>query len=389
MLPRDLFKDTIILELASVLAGPSVGQFFAELGARVIKVENHRNGGDVTRSWRTADEVQECSAYFSSVNWGKESIGIDLSDKRGQELVFRLVSKSSVVITSFKTGSARKLNMDYHSLKRIRPDIIYAGITGYGEQSVRVGYDGIIQAESGFMYLNGPDEETPQKMPVALIDILAAHQLKQAILVAWIHRMQTGEGGEVTISLIDAALSSLANQASNYLVGGTDPGPKGSLHPNIAPYGEIVLTRDRRKVILAIGNDRQFAKLCNILKVPQIARKPEFSENTARITHREELHDILSRAALKLDFNELFERATALAIPLGEIRTVSEALDLAADSLILASDGMRGIRTFAPSTIESLSAPPTLGMHTASVLTSLLDLDPDEYAQLRAQDIVA
>jgi len=253
-----------VLELASVLAGPGVGQFFAELGAEVIKVENLKTGGDVTRTWKLASEKAEDdrSAYFSSVNWGKKSLALDLTDSSGKSIVQKLAAQTDVVIASFKSGDAEKLGVAYSQLQKVNPKLIYGQITGYGSDNARVGYDAVIQAESGFMDMNGERGGSPLKMPVALVDVLAGHQLKEGLLLALLKREKTGEGSWVEVSLIQAAIASLANQASNWLVAQSLPSRQGSLHPNIAPYGESFETKDGRQVILAVGNDRQFADLC-------------------------------------------------------------------------------------------------------------------------------
>ncbi|MEJ2006320.1 MAG: CoA transferase [Cyclobacteriaceae bacterium] len=382
-------KDTIVLELASVLAGPSVGQFFAELGADVIKIENHRAGGDVTRSWRKKDETAYVSAYFSSVNWGKKSVGIDLSLKEGQDLVHQLVKKSSVVITSFRPGSAEKLGMDYSTLSRLNSDIIYGSISGYGKMSDRVGYDAVIQAESGFMHLNREGHGNPQKMPVALIDILAAHHLKEAILVAWIERITSGRGREIDISLFDTAIASLANQSANYLVGGHDPQPSGSLHPNIAPYGEVLNTKDGRQLVLAIGNDEQFRRLCNILNIPETGQRPEFATNAERIASRAQLEKELNIAARNMNSAEILHLAHESHIPIGEINSVGEALKNADSELRLQHDLVSGIKTFTGTRSLKLSPPPGLGEHTFNVLRALTGLDKHRYEELQKANVLA
>jgi crotonobetainyl-CoA:carnitine CoA-transferase CaiB-like acyl-CoA transferase len=211
-----VLKDLKVLELASVLAGPGVGQFFAELGAKVIKVENARTGGDVTRSWRVSGEnTDDRSTYFCSVNWGKQSIAVDLAAAEGKDIVCRLALRCDIVIASYKPGDAEKLGVDYKTLSREHPDLIYGQISGYGNSDTRVGYDAIIQAESGFMFLNGEPGGRSLKMPVALVDILAGHHLKEGLLLALMKKYQTGMGSLVEVSLLDAALASLANQATN------------------------------------------------------------------------------------------------------------------------------------------------------------------------------
>src|SRR6478735_1388203 len=284
-----------ILELASVLAGPGVGQFFAELGAEVIKVENVKTGGDVTRSWKLASEKEEedRSAYFTSVNWGKKSLAIDLTSTSGKEIVQKLVAKADVVIASYKPGNAEKLGVAYLQLNKTNPKLIYGQITGYGLDNNRVGYDAVIQAESGFMDMNGERGGDPLKMPVALVDVLAGHQLKEGLLLALLKKEKTGDGSFVEVSLIQAAVASLANQASNWLVAKSLPARKGSLHPNIAPYGESFETKDQKRIILAVGSDRQFVDLCEVLKLSKLIVDIRFSTNQNRVVHRSALGETL------------------------------------------------------------------------------------------------
>ncbi|MYI98320.1 MAG: CoA transferase, partial [Gemmatimonadetes bacterium] len=236
-----LFKDLIVIEAANVLAGPAVGMFFAELGATVIKVENIRTGGDTTRQWKlpAEDEHSDVSAYFSSVNWGKRSIGVDFSIPAGYEVIVDLVRRADVFLQSFKPGDAGKFGLDYPALRGVNDRLIYADITAFGEEDERPGFDAVLQAETGFMGMNGTEASGPVKMPVALIDLLLAHQLKESLLIALIERMQSGRGSYNTVSLFQSGVASLANQAANYLVAGSVPGRTGSDHPNIAPYGTV------------------------------------------------------------------------------------------------------------------------------------------------------
>ncbi|MCA6404114.1 MAG: CoA transferase, partial [Cytophagales bacterium] len=265
-----MFHNLKVLELASVLAGPSVGQFFAELGAAVIKVENLKTGGDVTRSWKgMGEQTDERSAYFCSCNWGKKSIAVDLSTVEGKQIVKELAKRSDIIIASYKPGDAEKLGVSYQQLSMNNDQLIYGQITGYGSDDDRVGYDAVIQAESGFMDLNGEKDGQPTKMPVALIDVLAAHQLKEGLLLALLKKERSGVGSLVEVSLIQSALSSLANQATNWLVAKKLPTRQGSSHPNIAPYGDSFLTKDGKRVLLAIGNDRQFKDLIAVLGISE------------------------------------------------------------------------------------------------------------------------
>ena len=238
-----MLKNLKVIELASVLAGPDVGMFFAELGAKVIKVENKLLNGDVTRGWKSVneDKTAKVSAYFSSVNYNKEYIQLNLKDENDKTKVYKLIADSDIVIANFKPGDDIKLGMDYGTLKKHNSNLIYGEINGYGSQSKRAAYDVVLQAETGFMSMNGNETSGPIKMPIALIDVLAAHQLKEGLLLALLKKEKTNKGSLVEVSLYDTALSSLKNQATNWLMNKFIPQPIGSLHPNIAPYGEIFI----------------------------------------------------------------------------------------------------------------------------------------------------
>src|ERR1041384_6818530 len=217
------FKDLKVIELASVLAGPAVGMFFAELGADVLKIENPKNGGDITRQWKNASEKPgDLSAYYASVNWGKSSVSLDISDEKGRRQLFAWLQNADVLIMNFKAGDAEKLGLDFPSLSARFPKLICGYLTGYGENDPRPAFDLVMQAETGFMSMNGTPESGPLKMPVAIIDIMAAHQLKEGLLTALFLRERSGKGSCVKVSLFDAAIASLANQASNFLMTGTD-----------------------------------------------------------------------------------------------------------------------------------------------------------------------
>jgi crotonobetainyl-CoA:carnitine CoA-transferase CaiB-like acyl-CoA transferase len=323
---ENFFSDLRIVELANVLAGPATGLFFAELGAEVIKVENRLTGGDVTRSWKLAkeDPASDISAYFASVNRNKQSIFVDLNGPAGKEQVYELLKTADIVICNYKPGDDVKLGMDHESIKKVNPGIIYAHITGFGEQVKRTAYDLVLQAETGFMHMNGTPESGPVKMPVALIDILAAHQLKEGILVALIKRLKTGQGSKVAVSLYDAAIASLANQAGNWLMAQENPQRTGSLHPNIAPYGELFITSDEKQLVLAIGSNKQFAQLCVLLDCEQLVADQRFSDNPSRVKNRKVLFEELKPAFLAKDSRSLMSGFIKNDIPAGMIRSLEE-----------------------------------------------------------------
>lgn len=360
-----MFSGVKIIELASVLAGPSVGQFFAELGAEVIKVENAEAGGDITRSWKVAGEkTGSRSAYFCSVNWGKRSVFLNLRKADDLNALYKLVSEAEIVIASYKPGDAKKLKVDYEHLKKINKNIIYGSITGFGENIDRAGYDAIIQAECGFMSMNGEPGGGPLKMPVALMDILAAHQLKEGLLLAVIHKIKTGEGGFVEVSLAQAAIASLANQGTNYLVAGIIPKRKGSAHPNIAPYGETYTSKDKASFVLAVGSDRQFRQLCELFNLTLHTSKA-FASNEQRVVNRTALKGELNQVFSSYSYRSIEQKLLAHHIPFGMIRNMKEVSEAPfAKWMIMERDGLRSFRTnafklsfFTPSTPSS---PPEL-----------------------------
>ncbi|MEO7988178.1 MAG: CaiB/BaiF CoA-transferase family protein [Chryseolinea sp.] len=387
-----------VIELASVLAGPSVGQFFAELGAEVIKIENLKTQGDVTRSWKgSGEKTDERSAYFCSVNWGKRSLAINLTKKEGREIIHKLVAEADIVIASYKPGDAEKLEMDYGILSKLNPKLIYGQITGYGSDNPRVGYDAIIQAEAGFMYMNGEQGGASLKMPVALIDVLAGHHLKEGVLLAMLQRQQTGKGSFVEVSLIQAAISSLINQATNWLIAGKLPQKKGSAHPNIAPYGDVFTTKDGQEVLLAVGSDRQFTDLCELFKISEMASEPKFSTNHSRVDNRKELNLILQEKISCLIADTIIDDLNKAKIPAGRIQNLEQVFKMnEATELLIQSDDRTGVKSYVGSigfsvnqgNTSHISPPPKLGEHTSEILLSSLQLSPESIKNLFEKGII-
>ncbi|CAN5516029.1 CaiB/BaiF CoA-transferase family protein [soil metagenome] len=372
-----MFQDLKVLELASVLAGPSVGQFFAELGAEVIKIENLKTGGDVTRSWKGNGEKEgDRSAYFCSCNWGKKSVAVDLTTPKGIAIVQKLAAQSHLVIASYKPGDADKLGVSYEQLSAINPQLIYGQITGYGSENERVGYDAVIQAEAGFMDLNGEKNGEPVKMPVALIDILAGHQLKEGLLLALLKKEKNGTGSFVEVSLIQTAIASLANQATNWLVAKKLPTRQGSSHPNIAPYGDSFVTRDNKRILLAVGSNKQFQRLMKVLDHSSIATLSEYSTNEARVINRNSLNIILAAQIGKFESKELLADLHRSMIPAGQIQTMKELFEMPeANEMLIRNGELTGVRNFAANWMgdlkHSLLPPPGFGEHTEEVLRSI------------------
>lgn len=340
-----ILKDIKVIELASVLAGPSVGMFFAELGAQVIKIENKSTGGDITRKWKLAKEDPDSpiSAYFASINWGKECIMLDLADEEDQKKVFELVKDADVVLSNFKASAAERMRMDYKTLGDLNPKLVYAYLNGFPDNEDRVAFDVVLQAEAGFMHMNGEVDGPPVKMPVALIDILAGHQLKEAVLLALWQRERTGKGCFVETSLLESAIASLANQATNWLMAGHLPERMGTRHPNIAPYGDSYLCKDGKSIIVAAGTEKQFRQLCEVLDIQNIASDARFNTNESRVKHRDDLSALLEVAFSKVDSTLALPLLHTAQVPAGTIRNMREVFELPTAQQMVIQDKNQGL----------------------------------------------
>ena len=324
-----MFDNLKVVELASVLAGPAVGMFFAELGAHVVKIENKTTQGDVTRKWKIDGENKDSSisAYYSSVNWNKKTFQYDFSNEKDRIAVHALIKEADIVIANFKKGSAVKFGMEYKTLSGLNSNLIYAHISGFGEDSDRPAFDVLLQAESGFMSMNGTAESGPIKIPIALIDMLAAHQLKEAILLAMIHRNEQKKGAYVSVSLYDAAIAALVNQASNWLMVDKIPQRMGSLHPNIAPYGDIFTTKEGKEIVLAIGTEEQFKELCKVLNAPTLIDDTLLNSNAQRVSHRGYLRNKLAPLFSERDGAELLHDLHSKGVPVGVVKNMKEVFE--------------------------------------------------------------
>lgn len=318
------FQNLKVLDLSSVLAGPSVGTFFAELGARVIKIEHPKNG-DVTNTWRLNSETNEAlqSAYYSSVNYKKERLKLDLLLDTDYQIFLNELIDSDILLMNFKKGDDQKLKVTPEDLWKINPGLIIGKITGFGSYADRIAYDLILQAETGFMSMNGTPQSGPVKMPVALIDVLSAHQLKEGLLLALLQKKEQ-KGQVVSVSLYDAAICSLANQASNYLMEGHIPQRIGSLHPNIAPYGEIFQTKDKHLITFAIGSDQHFKKLVSFLGLDELETDTRFCNNMERVKNRDVLFEFLSEKILELACAKMITELMDLNVPVAKIKSLDE-----------------------------------------------------------------
>lgn len=319
----DLFAELKVLDLSTVLAGPSVGSFLAELGAEVLKIENPKRQ-DITRYWKLPKENKDApiSAYFSSINYKKNYLLLDLTDADHRAKLYEKIETADIILMNFKKGDQEKLKVTDTLLHEINPKLIIGKINGFGKDSDRLAYDLILQAETGIMSMNGTPESGPVKMPIALIDVLAAHHLREAILIELLlkSKSENYKGKTINVSLYDAAVSSLVNQASNYLMAEHVPQRMGSLHPNIAPYGELFETADHKIITFAIGSDRHFKDLCEFLNVPELTEQEKFANVQNRVSNRTELFELLAPLIHKYEADFILKNMRTLKVPCGEVK---------------------------------------------------------------------
>lgn len=316
-----------VVEFARILAGPWAGQVLADLGAEVIKVESP--AGDDTRKWGPPFVVNpdgsKDAAYFHAANRGKASVIVDFAKPEGQAKARELAADADVLIENFKVGGLAKYGLDYGSLSKLNPRLVYCSITGFGQDgpyAPRAGYDFIIQGMSGMMDLTGEPDGAPQKIGVALADIMTGLYAVIGIQAALAERERSGLGQQVDMALLDVMVGTLANQAMNYLVSGTAPKRLGNAHPNIAPY-EAFPTADSW-FILAVGNDQQFERFCAVVKM---APGPEFATNAQRLAKRNELSAMVAQVTRQWKRDELLARLEESGIPAGPINSVEEAFE--------------------------------------------------------------
>ena len=374
-----------VLELARILAGPWCGQLLVDLGAEVIKIERPEVGDD-TRTWgppfvTDADGNSWGAAYFHATNRGKSSVAIDFETPEGQAAIRALAAEADILIENFKVGGLKKYGLDYDSLKAINPRLIYASITGFGQTgpyAARAGYDYIIQGMSGLMDITGEPEREPQKVGVAVVDIFTGVYTSTAILAALHGRAASGEGCHIDMSLFDTATAILANQASNYLVSGKSPTRLGNAHPNIAPY-QVFRVKDGH-VIVAVGNDGQFRKLCVAIEATDVLLNPDYQTNAQRVGLRNALQAELEPFLASKTRADLLDLLEAHGVPAGPINRIE---DVFSDPQIIhrgmrldltAADGSKVAGVASPIVIngERMSAPspsPMLGSGQAQWTT--------------------
>jgi formyl-CoA transferase len=388
-----------VLDLSRVLAGPWCTQLLADLGADVVKIERPGSGDD-TRHWGPpwhGEGVDRVSAYFLSCNRGKKSAAIDFARPEGAALVRKLAGDADVVVENFKVGGLQKFGLDATSLRAAHPRLVYASITGFGQDGPyadRAGYDFIIQGMGGMMSVTGlPDGEPgggPMRAGVAIVDLFTGMYTCTAILAALFAREKSGKGAYIDMALFDTQLAVMANQASNALVSGTDPPRQGNTHPNIVPYQPFDAAD--QPIIIAVGNDRQFARLAQICGHPEWTGDERFSSNGARVANRDDMVRLISEVIRGRPAAAWLDQLEAAGIPAGPINRLTQALtDVQAQhrGMVRSMAGMPVVGS--PVRMDSERAdsdlpPPALGEHTEDVLASL-GLNTGEIARLRAEGV--
>ncbi|MGP4716713.1 CaiB/BaiF CoA transferase family protein [Psychrobacter sp. T6-6] len=396
-MPEGALQGIKVLDLSRVLAGPSCTQVLADLGADVIKVERPHIG-DETRHWAPPVFSDDTSAYYATINRNKKSLTVDITTLTGQTIIKQLIAESDILVENFKVGGLKKYGLDYDSLKQDHPRLIYASLTGFGQtgpDAARPGYDYIIQGLSGLMSITGPSDGEPHKVGVAVVDLFAGLQLTIGIQAALLARQHTGTGQHVDVALLDSALSMLANVGMNHLASDKIPPRLGNQHPNIVPY-QVFAGQGEQHFILACGNDRQFAKLCDVLAVDWHTDK-RFSTNPQRVANRELLCGELTQQFAKQPRTYWLEILDQAGIPCGAIHNVAEALAMpqaqAREMIVNFTEQGSPVRALgnpiklSASPVTYRTPPPQLSEHTDSTLTDL-GYDSEMIAKLKADGIV-
>lgn len=399
-------KGIKVLDLSRILAGPWASQMLADFGAQVIKIERP-NKGDDTRYWgppfikeKTSTQPPQ-AAYFHSTNRNKQSIAIDIQHKTGQQIIKDLVKNADVFIENFKVGTLAKYGLDYPKLKLLNPNLIYCSITGFGQtgpSSERAGYDAMIQGEGGLMSITGVANGEPMKAGVALTDIMTGLYCSNAILAALMARNHIDKGQYIDIALLDVQVSTLANQGLNYLATGNNPKRQGNAHPNIVPY-QTFNTSDGI-MMLAIGNDTQFRKFCQLVERPELADNPNFQANEQRVINRESLIEHLSKILLSQPTVWWVNQLETLGIPCGPINTLQEVFNhsqIKHRNLVrkIPDNCRKQIYTIASpinlseTPLQYRSASPDLSEHCEKILSSELGYDSKKIQHLRENGIVS
>ncbi|UWR16273.1 CaiB/BaiF CoA-transferase family protein [Sulfitobacter sp. M368] len=386
--PKGALDGVFVLDLSRILAGPTCTQMLGDLGATVIKVENPRSGGDDTRGWgpnyaRGADgNPTDLSAYFMAANRNKHSIAVDISTADGQKILRHLAARADIVVENFKPDGLRKYGLDHASLLAAHPALIYCSISGYGQTGPnrdQPGYDLMAQGFGGIMSITGAPDGAPMKVGVGIADVMCGMYATIGVLAALRHRDQTGEGQHIDLSLVDSAMAWLINEGTNFLTSGNLPERRGNAHPNIVPY-DAFECRDGH-ILLAVGNDAQFARFCDVIGLSVLAGDPMFQTNLARIENRTALLAKIVPAMKERPKAEMLAQLQAVKVPCGPINTIAEALasdqarardavidmprpDIAGGMLQLLGNPLKLSRT----PVQYRRPPPRFGQDTRDVL---------------------
>ncbi|QIL89048.1 CoA transferase [Microbulbifer sp. SH-1] len=398
-----------VLDLSRILAGPWAGQVLADFGAEVIKVERPQKGDD-TRHWgppylkNSAGEDTGEAAYYLCANRGKKSITVDITRPEGQQLILALAKQCDVLLENYKVGGLKKYGLDYDAVRAINPKIIYCSITGFGQTgpyAKRAGYDAMIQGMGGLMSLTGVPEGQPgagpQKVGVAVADLMTGMYAVSGILAAVIHRDRTGEGQQIDLALLDTQVAWLANQAQNFLTSGKSPERQGTAHPNIVPYQAVPASDGH--FMLAVGNDAQFQKFCAIAGLDEIANNPAYASNNARVAARDQLVPLIEQATRRQPAAWWLEKLSDAHVPCGPINTLAQVFadpQVQARGMVVEQDHpiagrvktVRNPLGFSASTLQYEQAPPVLGQHTREILQTVLSVGDDEIERLREQGVI-
>lgn len=404
-----LLPDIKVLDLTRVLAGPWCTQILADYGATVIKIEKPGVGDD-TRHWgppyaKDADgNLSSEAAYYLSANRGKQSLTLDFSKPEGCALLRQLIQQADVLIENYKVGSLQKYGLDYESVKALNPRLIYCSITGFGQTgpyAERAGYDFAIQGIGGLMSITGERADLPgggpQKVGVAVVDVMTGMYASSAILAALTNRASSGLGRYIDVALLDVQVAMLANVGMNYLVSETLPKRWGNAHPNIVPY-QTFATADG-EIVIAIGNDSQFANFCKALESTEWSKDPRFCSNPARVKHREILVPMIAAQLEKWESRILTAALEALGVPCGPINNLAQvfadpqvqARAMRVDVPHPSAGSVPQVRhpvQFSGDAIAPMQAPPMLGQHTEQVLQDMLGLPADQITSLRDRGLI-
>lgn len=398
-------KDILILDLTRVLAGPWATQLLADMGARVIKIEQPQQGDD-TRHWgppylSTSKEYQQqLSAYYLSANRGKESLALDIRSSQGQQIIRQLVQKTDVLIENFKQGGLAKYQLDHKNLSQLNPRLVYCSITGFGQTGPdkhKPGYDAMIQSMGGLMSITGESPQQPQKTGVAISDLMTGMYASNAILAALHQVKQSGVGCHIDVSLLDSQIAWLANQGMNYLVSGQIPQAMGNAHPSIVPYQTFATADDH--LTIAVGNDSQFQHFCQALEQPQWQQQAEYQTNSLRLQHRHELVTRIQSVLSQKSSEHWLQVLQQAGVPCARVNNIQQAFDLPqvqhrqmqqqlSHPEYGETPSISSPLFFDQQKAMASQAPPLRGEHSHKLLSEFCQLSDEQIQQLQQANIV-